>query len=70
MVSRDKWPNNKYANGFQKRRGTIDYLIQLETFIREAFIKKHLMALFFDLEKAYDTTWKYGVMRDLYDLGL
>ena len=57
--------------GFQKRRGTIDHLIQLETFIREVFIRKqHLMAVFFDLEKAYDTTWKYGIMRDLYDLGL
>ena len=57
--------------GFRKRRGTIDYLIQLETFIREAFIRKqHLTAVFFDLEKAYDTTWKYGIMRDLYDLGL
>ena len=51
--------------GFRKRRGTINHLIWLETFIR-----KHLMAVFFDLEKAYDTTWKYGIMQDLYDLGL
>ena len=50
--------------GFQKRRGTIKHLIRLETFIREAFIRK------LDLEKAYDTLWKYGIMRDLYDLGL
>ena len=56
--------------GFRKRRGTIDHLIQLETFIREAFIRKqHLTAVFFDLEKAYDTTWKYGIMRDPHDLG-
>ena len=32
--------------------------------------KQYLTAVFFDLEKAYDTTWKYGIMRDLYDLGL
>ena len=57
--------------GFRIMRGTIDYLIRLETLIREAFIRKqHLMAVFFDLEKAYDTTWKYGIMRDLHDLGL
>ena len=57
--------------GFWKRRGTIDHLIRLETFIREAFIRKqHLTAVFFDLEKAYDTTWKYGILRDLYNLGL
>ncbi len=23
----------------------------------------------FDLEKAYDTTWKYGIMKDLHSLG-
>ena len=28
------------------------------------------MAVFFDLEKAYDTTWNYGIMQDLHDLGL
>ena len=52
--------------GFQKRRGTINHLIRLEPFIR----KQHLTAVFFDLEKAYDTTWKYGIMRYLHDLGL
>ena len=53
-------------------RGTVDHLIHLENFIWEAFIKKkqqHLTAVFFffNLEKAYDTTWKYGIMQDLYD---
>ena len=57
--------------GFRKRRGTIDHMIRRETFIRETFIRKqHLTAVFFDLGKAYDTTWKYGIMRDLYNLGL
>jgi len=43
----------------------------LESFVREAFIQKqHVVAVFFDLEKAYDTTWKYGIMKDLYDAGL
>ena len=32
--------------------------------------KEHLTAVFFDLEKTYDTTWKYGIMRDLSDFGL
>ena len=26
--------------------------------------------MFFDLEKAYDTTWRYGILRDQHDLGL
>ena len=48
-----------------------DDLVRLETVIREAFVRnEHLTAIFFDLEKAYDTTWKYGIMRDLRDLGL
>ena len=28
------------------------------------------MMIFFNLEKAYDTMWKYGIMRDLHDLSL
>ena len=26
--------------------------------------------MFFDLEKAYDTTWKYGILKDLHEAGL
>ena len=49
----------------------MDHLIRFETFIRKASIKKeHLKAVFFDLEKAYDTTWKYGIVKDLKNLGL
>jgi len=59
-------------SGFRKRRSTTDQLVRLETFIREAFIQKqHAVAIFFDLEKAYDdTTWKHGIMKDLFDAGL
>ena len=57
--------------GFRRQRSTTDHLVRLETFIRETFAKKqHLVAVFFDLEKAYDTTWKHGVMKDLHDMGL
>ena len=57
-----------YQSGFRKKRSTIDQLIRLESAVREAFINKdHLVAVYFDLEKAYDTTWKYGIMKDLHD---
>ena len=57
--------------GFRKQRGTLDHLVRFETLIREAFIKKeHVVSVFFDLERAYDTTWKYGIMNDLYDFGI
>ena len=56
---------------FHKQRGTLDHLVRFETFIREAFIKKeHFVSVFFDLESAYDTTWKYGIMNDLHDFGI
>ena len=58
-------------SGFRSERSTNDNLIRLETFIRDAFIKKeHVVAVFFDLEKAYDNTWRYGILRDLHELGL
>ena len=61
----------EFQSGFRHQRSTNDHLVRLETFIREAFIKKeHLLAVFFDLEKAYDTTWKYGIMNDLHEIGL
>ena len=60
-----------YQSGFGHHRSTNDHLVRLETFIREAFIKKeHLVTIFFDVEKAYDTTWKYGIMKNIHDIGL
>ena len=60
-----------YQSGFRRHRSTNDNLVRLETFIREAFIKKeHLVTIFCDLEKAYDTTWKYGIMKNIHDIGL
>ena len=57
--------------GFRKNYSTNDHLVRLESFIRDAFIKKeHCVAIFFDLEKAYDTTWKYGIMKNLHSIGL
>ena len=29
-----------------------------------------MVSVFFDLEKAYDTAWKYGILKDLFDMGL
>ena len=56
---------------FRSRRSTVDHLGRFETFCREAFIhNQHLVSVFFDLEKAYDTTWKYGIMKDLHGFGL
>ena len=57
--------------GFRSKRSTVGHVVRFETFCREAFIhNQHLVSLFFDLEKAYDTTWKYEIMKDLHGFGL
>ena len=62
---------SEYQCGFRRGRSTLDHLVRFETFLRKAFIRKqHAITVFFDLEKVYDMTWWYGIMRDLYDLGI
>ena len=57
--------------GFRSERSTNDNLVRLETFIHDAFVKKEqVVAVVFDLEKAYDTTWKFGILRDLHECGV
>ena len=59
-----------HQSGFRKRRSNTDQLIKLEI-LREGFIKRqHMVGIFFDLEKSYNTTWKYGILKDLYNAGL
>ena len=66
--------NNLITNiqsGFRKERSTTDQLVRLETWVREGMInRQHVVAVFFDLEKAYDTAWKYGILSDLFKAGL
>ena len=71
MVLGIKPAYNKISSWIQKNNCTNDHFIRLESFIRDAFVKKeHVVEVFFDLEKAYDTTWKHGIMKDLHKLGL
>jgi potassium voltage-gated channel Eag-related subfamily H protein 8 len=46
-----------FQSGFRKQRSTNDHLVH----------KQHLVSILFDLEKAYDTTRKYGILNDLKD---
>ena len=44
---------SRFQSGFRSDRSTTDNLVRLESFIRDAFIKKeHVVAVFFDLEKS------------------
>ena len=58
-------------NGFRRMRGTEDALVWLESTILSAFArKKHVVGIFFDVEKAYDTTWRFGILRKLHRSGI
>ena len=58
----------EHQGGFRRRRSTVDNFV---TSIRDAFVcRKHLVSIFFDLKKAYDTTWKHGILLDLYKTSL
>ena len=57
--------------GFRKHRSTTDHTVGLERYLRDAFAQRQqVVGLFFDLEKAYETTWQYGIIRDLHRIGL
>ena len=57
--------------GCKRGRSTLDHLVRLETEVRRAFAAgEHQVSIFFDLEKTYDMTWKYGILKDLYTHGL
>ncbi|GBO28790.1 hypothetical protein AVEN_61296-1 [Araneus ventricosus] len=70
VLETSKWFNPSQS-GFRRWRGTIDNVLKLEAAIPEAFVrKKHLVLIFFDMEKAYDPTYRYGILKDLFDIGL
>ena len=56
--------------GFRRQRSTVDHLATLATHISTSFaLRQHLIAIFFDIEKAYDTTWRHGILRTLHSWG-
>ena len=58
-------------SGFRKNRSTIDCLTQFSMDTQEAIMRgKHTIAVFFYLKKAYDTTWKHGILQKLHGYGL
>ncbi len=61
----------RYQSGFRQNQSDNDQLIRFETYICNGLIKNcHVVSIFFDLEKAYDTTWRYGIVKDLHKTGI
>lgn len=58
-------------SGFRQNRSTIDQIVRLETEIKSAFMKGEcLLAIFLDLEKAFDLMWSKGVILKLHEYGI
>ncbi len=66
--------NNKLhdtQSGFRNHRSTMDQLARLETTIKSAFMaKQSVVAVFLDLEKAFDLMWTKGVIFQLKSKGI
>ncbi len=77
VCSRLSWffePNklfNPVQYCFRRGHSTIDHLVTIDTHVRESFSRgHHVGAIFFDIEKAYDTTWRHGILTKLCRYGV
>ena len=69
LESRNLLSNRQF--GFRKHRSTLDPLLLLSREIQNAFATQNqTIGVFFDLEKANDTTWRGGILRQLADWGI
>ena len=60
-----------FQNGSRMGRSTLHSLTHLEHQIRTGFEARHpTIAIFFDIAKAYDTTWRYRILRILWESGM
>ena len=70
LCDRNKLITNIQCGG-RPKSSTIDHLIRLEHNIKKSFVLgEHFVSVFFDLEKAYDQTWRLGILRDMHSMGL
>ena len=57
--------------GGRKHRNTHDHLVRLESIVRNTFVKEeYFLATSFDMMKAYDMTWRTGILKYLYSGGI
>ena len=57
--------------GFRRNRGTVDALVRLQNDVHLSRKNgNHTICVFFDMHKAYDTTWRYGILRSLHRMGI
>jgi ribonuclease HI len=62
---------NKNQSAFRRKRSTMDNLSFFENEIGKAFKKKeYLISIFFDIHKAYDMVWRFGILKELERIGI
>ena len=60
---------SKYQSGFRKSKSTNDNLFRLSQIIMESFSRgEHVIAVFLDVEKAFDNVWHNGLRYKIYSL--
>lgn len=60
-----------YHSRFLKMISTVDALMHIESAICPSFSdKQHMVCILLDLEKAYDTAWRYEILKQLHHFGL
>ena len=58
-------------NGFRANRSTTDSIVKLENDIHHAMAEGlHTIVVLFDLTKAYDMAWRFGVLKSLHEGGM
>jgi len=66
LEARNLIPEQQF--GFRKMKSTIEPLVKITSDILSSFQSKQTtLCVSFDIEKAYDTTWRYGILQALYD---
>jgi hypothetical protein len=56
----------KEQSGFRAKHSTTDKIVRLQTAVNDAFRKSHkVLAVFVDLEKAFDMVWREGLLHQL-----
>uniref|UniRef100_A0A8C6LHB5 Reverse transcriptase domain-containing protein n=1 Tax=Nothobranchius furzeri TaxID=105023 RepID=A0A8C6LHB5_NOTFU len=62
---------SKCQSGFRRGRNTMDPVLCLEYEVRKAQINKEsVVDVFFDIEKAYDTMWREGLLNKIRKMGI
>jgi len=69
LESSDLLPRHQF--GFRRMHSTTDALIRVSDDILNSFsVGDSVLAVFFDMQKAYDTTWRYGILREIHSFGM